>query len=373
MKLGRLLRGAVVLAGLALPAVAPPAAAHESGAYQVKAHFEHDGTYRLEVAFTLEQILGAPLPPLPPSAPLAGLPSGLGEPYASFLAHFIDGVDIAFDGRAVHPDRSGAPTARHRVTGDLGGPGRLQLTFSGPIPGGAQAFTFASRLPLGAFSLAAKNATDAATDVQFVESGRPSRAFFLDETLVPPTRLAVMGRYVVLGFQHILPKGLDHILFVLGLFLLSLELRPLLWQVSAFTLAHTLTLGLSIYGVVSLPSRLVETLIAASIVYVAVENVLSPKLRPWRVALVFAFGLLHGMGFAGVLIDLGLPKGELLTALLSFNAGVELGQLTVIAAAFAALALPFRQRRWYRQAVVVPASLAIAATGLFWAIQRSLF
>ena len=111
-------------------------------------------------------------------------------------------------------------------------------------------------------------------------------------------------------FKHILPFGLDHILFVLGLFLLSTQIRSLLWQVSAFTLAHTITLGLSIYGVISLPSSIVEPLIALSIAYVGIENCLSSELKPWRVTLVFAFGLLHGMGFAGVLADIGMPEGE---------------------------------------------------------------
>ena len=136
--------------------------------------------------------------------------------------------------------------------------------------------------------------------------------------------------------------------------------------------AHTITLALTMYGVVSLRSSVVEPLIAVSIVYVAVENVLRPQLSPWRVALVFAFGLLHGMGFAGVLSQLGLPRSEFATALLSFNAGVELGQLSVILLAFLLLGLPFRQETWYRRRVVVPVSLAIAAVGLFWAVQRIL-
>ena len=130
---------------------------------------------------------------------------------------------------------------------------------------------------------------------------------------------------------HILPYGLDHVLFVAGLALLSPRLGPLLAQVTAFTLAHTLTLVLASYGVVSLPSRVVEPLIALSIAYVGVENVLSPRLRASRLVLVFAFGLLHGLGFAGVLSEMGLPDRHRLIALLAFNVGVELGQLAVIA------------------------------------------
>ncbi|MBT8421670.1 MAG: HupE/UreJ family protein [Gammaproteobacteria bacterium] len=179
----------------------------------------------------------------------------------------------------------------------------------------------------------------------------------------------VVVDYIAIGFEHIVPKGLDHILFVLGLFLLSAKLGPLLWQVSAFTVAHTITLGLSIYGVLALPPAIVEPLIALSIAYVGIENCVSGKLQPWRVLLVFVFGLLHGMGFAGVLQEIGLPDGEFVTALISFNVGVELGQLAVILAAFLLVGW-FRNADWYRQRIVIPASLVIAVTGLYWAWER---
>jgi hypothetical protein len=167
------------------------------------------------------------------------------------------------------------------------------------------------------------------------------------------------------------PKGLDHILFVLGMFLLTRAVRPILLQVTAFTLAHSLTLGLTMDGVVSLPSRIVEPLIAVSIVYVAVENVMTTRVTPWRPAVVFVFGLLHGMGFAGVLRELHLPRGEFIPALISFNVGIELAQLTVIAIAFACTrGVWCRDPRWYRARVVVPASAAIAVTALMWTVQR---
>jgi hypothetical protein len=187
---------------------------------------------------------------------------------------------------------------------------------------------------------------------------------------VPESRAAVVRGYLVMGFRHILPEGTDHILFVMGLFLLSPRIKPLLLQVTSFTAAHTLALALAALGFVSLPSRVVEPLIALSIVYVAVENVVTPRLTPWRPAVVFLFGLLHGMGFAGALREAGLPHSEIPAALLSFNAGVEGGQLAVILAAFVVLALPFRSRPWYRSRVVVPGSLLIAAVGLFWFVQR---
>jgi hypothetical protein len=124
------------------------------------------------------------------------------------------------------------------------------------------------------------------------------------------------------------------------------------------------------FDVVSLPSRLVESLIALSIAYVAVENVLTSELKPWRPAVVFAFGLLHGMGFAGVLRELGLPRDQFVPALIAFNVGVELGQLSVVALAMLFVGR-FRGQPWYRKAIVIPASLAIAAVGLYWAVERA--
>lgn len=140
--------------------------------------------------------------------------------------------------------------------------------------------------------------------------------------------------YIPVGFDHILPKGLDHILFVLGLFFLSTHLKPLIWQVSAFTAAHTVTLALGALGLVSVPGSIVEPLIAASIVYVAVENIFSSGLNRWRPLVIFGFGLLHGLGFASVLGEFGLPEDQFIPALIGFNVGVEVGQLTVIAIMF---------------------------------------
>lgn len=184
--------------------------------------------------------------------------------------------------------------------------------------------------------------------------------------------LPVFGRFVVSGFEHIVPKGLDHILFVLGLFFFSLRFGPLLSQVTAFTLAHTVTLALATLKIISVPAAIVEPLIAASIVYVAVENIFGGRVGLARVAVVFGFGLLHGLGFASVLSDVGLPEGRFVLSLIAFNIGVELGQLAVIAVAFLLLALPFGSRPWYRRVIAVPASCLIAAVGAWWTIERVL-
>lgn len=178
----------------------------------------------------------------------------------------------------------------------------------------------------------------------------------------------VIGLYLQQGYIHILPRGLDHILFVLALFFASTRLKSLVWQVSAFTLAHTLTLGLAVLGYVQLDPAIVEPIIALSIAFVAIENVIFKDMTRWRPALVFAFGLFHGLGFAGVLSDYGLPQDQLLVSLLSFNVGVEAGQLTIVATCWLALHR-FTDAAWYPWLVRI-ASGAIALMALWWAFER---
>lgn len=175
--------------------------------------------------------------------------------------------------------------------------------------------------------------------------------------------------YIKLGFEHILPKGLDHILFVCALFFASTRLMPLLLQVSSFTLAHTITLALAITGLVNVPGHIVEPIIALSIAFVAVENIVFKDMQKWRPAVVFGFGLFHGLGFAGVLTELGLPQGALVPALISFNVGVELGQLAIIAVMFLALRW-FYEANWYRTWLVRGANGAIALMAIWWTVER---
>jgi hypothetical protein len=163
---------------------------------------------------------------------------------------------------------------------------------------------------------------------------------------------------------------LDHVLFVIGLVLLDPRWRPALWQVSAFTLAHTITLALGALGLLRVPSGMVEPLIALSIVYLCVENVLVSKPPAWRPAIVFAFGLLHGFGLAFALEAYGLPEGQVVPGLLAFALGVEIGQLAVIAACVLLAGVWFRRRDGSHRAVTVPVSLAIAAIGAYWALAR---
>jgi hypothetical protein len=179
--------------------------------------------------------------------------------------------------------------------------------------------------------------------------------------------------YLELGYTHILPLGLDHILFVLCLYLLSPKLKPVLYQATAFTVAHSVTLGLSMYHVIKPPASIVEPVIALSIMYVALENIFSPKLKKSRIGIVFLFGLVHGMGFASALGQLGLPQKSYLTSIVMFNLGVELGQVTVILSAYLLFGKWFGNKPWYRKGIVIPLSVIITIIAAFWTVQRLFF
>ena len=357
-----------VLALIAVLLAAAPAAAHELGAVQAEATFQRDGTFAVDLTVDEEHLdlWQAGAAKAAPCAGIAGLAPAKAARFGGALCSLARGAEVRFDGRpraaaaSILPPRPDDP------------PGRVVLRLGGDIPGGARRFSFRLDAPVGTYPLALETEGIEGSAWLWLDPGKASAPAALHATVVPPTRLEVVGRYLKLGFLHIVPEGLDHILFVLGLVLLSRRLRPLLAQVTCFTVAHTVSLGLSASGLVSLPSSIVEPAIALSIVYVAVENILRRDLERSRLILVFAFGLLHGLGFAGVLAELGLPRTQFFTALFSFNLGVEAGQLTVIAAALLLAALPFGRRDWYRRRVVVPASAAIAAVGLFWSVQRLL-
>ena len=156
---------------------------------------------------------------------------------------------------------------------------------------------------------------------------------------------------------------------MLALFFASTRLKPLLIQISVFTIAPTITLGLAAAGWVKAPVAIVEPLIAISIAFVAIENLVARDMTPWRPLVVFGFGLFHGLGFASVLIDLGLPEDQFLTALTGFNVGVELDQISVVLAAWWLFHRWFG-KPWYRRRGVMPTSFMIAVTGLWWAVQR---
>lgn len=176
--------------------------------------------------------------------------------------------------------------------------------------------------------------------------------------------------YFKLGVYHIIPSGIDHILFVVAVCLLNNRLSTICWQATAFTLAHSVTLALSTKGVITLPSPIVEPLIALSIVFVAIENILFNELKAWRILVVFMFGLIHGLGFASALNEIGLPHNQFFVSILSFNVGVEAGQVIVILFVFLTIIRTWGKKSWYKKRVVFPISALIALVALFWTIQR---
>ena len=242
------------------------------------------------------------------------------------------------------------------------------VVLSGSVPAGAETLQWAWPQDFGASVLRIER-PDQERQSQFFPAGQSSEVIKIGVAEAQTTWKKVWT-YIVVGFTHILPKGLDHILFVLGLFLLSTHWKPLLAQVTAFTIAHSVTLALGLYGVISIAPSIVEPLIALSIVYVAVENLFTRHLQVWRPVIVFLFGLLHGLGFAGILTDIGLARSDFVLGLISFNVGVEIGQIAVIVMAFMAVGW-FMNRSWYHSRIVVPASLAIAAMGAWWFVERT--
>ena len=351
----------------AVLAAAHPAFAHDLERTVVRLEVNADGAFVLDVANDPDWLL-LRLEPFarPDSEQVQSSASPLTAPerdsrLTALSTIFIDRIVLFVNGREVRPDAAeflapatgDAPLATYRLRGRF--------------PAGARTLRWYYGLVVDPYPLSIRH-SNGSTVTEWVAGDAWSTELGLGP-FEKPARWRVAWQYFQLGYVHILPRGLDHVLFVLGLFLLSASWRTILVQVSAFTLAHSITLGLTMYGVFSLPSRLVEPLIALSITYVAAENLVTERLHAWRLALVFTFGLLHGMGFGGVLSGLGLPASEFVLALFSFNVGVEAGQLTVIGAASLCV-IWFRGRPWYHQRIVVPASVAIAATGAWWALAR---
>ena len=179
-------------------------------------------------------------------------------------------------------------------------------------------------------------------------------------------------RYLKLGFTHVIPFGYDHILFILCLFFYTSQPKKVLLQCTVFTIAHSLALGLSASGMVIYNANLIEPLIALTILYTAIENILFVKKSAIRYLLIFIFGLIHGLGFATALKEIGIPKEQFFTSLLSFNLGVELGQITIVLAAYFLVAKWFSKKNWYKERIVFPISSSIGCIALYWAIERFL-
>lgn len=420
-----------------LPAIADLRTNDETVTLEIRANLESfvAGVDLTEVSDTNESAQAASYDAL-----RALSPDELQQRFEAFWPQMAERITLTADGQTLRPQL---------VQVDVGPVGNVEIvrpstiTLNAQLPGGAESLRFGWASEFGVLVLRQMDVPEpydgyleagAISDEIALTGGNQSTGW---ETFVD---------YIPVGFDHIVPKGLDHILFVLGLFFLAARFRPLLLQVSLFTVAHTITLALAALGYTKFMDdfflgtfgiefiAVVEPLIALSIVYVAVENIFMKGISPWRPFVIFIFGLLHGLGFASVLAEFGLPEATFVPALIGFNIGVEIGQLFVIAVMFlcvwqalridrganeiargfviygillaaalaliaiepAGLAVLLENPVWlfagplaavfvlcmasiglrdqvdaYRRLVAVPCSLAIAFVGAYWFIERT--
>ncbi|MBF0264289.1 MAG: HupE/UreJ family protein [Gammaproteobacteria bacterium] len=296
-------------------------------------------------------------------------PDALTQSFELFKPQFFDGLYITAENKRLTPKITDVEIP---AVGDIKLARDSIIKLSGKVPANAKNIQWRWQDSFGANALRVSSHDNSDLYSVYLQAGDQSKAISLDG-LIKQSHWQVFSNYVVIGFEHIIPKGLDHILFVVGLFLLSIKLSPLLWQITSFTIAHSVTLALAVLGYIQLPASIVEPLIALSIVYVSVENMISDKLHRWRPIIIFLFGLLHGLGFASVLHEIGLNNDYLLTGLIAFNAGLEVGQISVILGCFLLVGIWFRHKPWYRSRITTPASLIIALIGTFWVIERVFF
>ena len=304
---------------------------------------------------------------------LAGQPTSASDPAATRNAAIAAHARVLIDRLELATDATSLPLTLDRVTTPAGKDDQVQIVLSATISGHVDRLAWRTSLFSG-YPVAigpAGGPAPAADDYEWLgadEWSTPRSFQSLSSVQHGWRRVASL---VALGFTHIVPGGLDHVLFVLGLFLLATRTRTLLLQISAFTLAHSVTLALATLGFVSVSSSIVEPLIAVSIAYIAMENLMTTSVSRWRLAIVFGFGLLHGLGFAGALAELGISGTGLPVTLVGFNVGVELGQLAVVlAAAIVMRLLPVASEN-RRRYLTNPASAAIAAMGVIWAVERT--
>ena len=337
-----------------------------------------NGDYSITVSLNLEAILSGigaehedtdDSPNAERYNTLRGLTSNnLRSAFQTFETEFLEGVTLRFGDNIAQSPQIGK--LKIPEIGDLELARISELVLTGVVPYGAESFIWQWEKAFGSSVIRVLPQGEGEGVSFWLQNGNPSEPISL-AGVDQRTRWEQFLDYIIIGFEHIVPKGLDHILFVIGIFLLSTHWKPLLTQVTAFTIAHSITLGLSIYGIVQLPSNIVEPLIAASIVYVGIENLFTQELQKWRAAVVFAFGLLHGLGFSSVLFEIGLPRDAFLEGLLAFNIGVELGQLAVIAVAFVLVGFWGKNQQWYRPWVIVPGSLVVSVVGVWWFLERT--
>ena len=246
------------------------------------------------------------------------------------------------------------------------------INFHIPLDKKNTSFSFSMSKKFGSIILREQNLNKNVDQLytNYLNSGDASDLINLNHT-VALTKINSFIKYLFLGIEHIIPKGLDHILFIIGLFLFSNLIRPLLLQVTMFTIAHTITLVIASLSLINVNASIVEPLIALSIVYIGVENIFkkysNTKIRYY---VIFLFGLLHGLGFALVLKDVGLDYSNLLMNLVSFNIGVEIAQIFILFLLYLTIGLFFSKKKYYKIIFQIPLSLFISLIAICWFVER---
>jgi len=366
----------LVIAVWLIAAAGSSARAHEIRPAIVDLTFAGDGTVRLEMSLILEAALAeigvehADTNDSPNARRYDDLrlldETQLAAEFDRFKARFLEGVRLKAGEARIPLD---VVSVELDPVGDTDFARLSRITLAGALPPGVTEVAYSFDPAFGPSVIRVPDDKGAYSFSSYLDDGSPSEPIPVQGGLTLSAGQVFLD-YIGVGFTHIVPKGLDHILFVVGLFLLSPRLKPLLIQITAFTVAHSVTLALAMLDVISLPASIVEPLIAASIVYIAIENLATNRLSPWRPFVVFGFGLLHGLGFAGVLSEFGLSPAHFMSGLIGFNVGVEAGQLAVVAGCYALFGAWFSDKSWYRARVTMPMSLAIAFMAAWWFVER---
>jgi hypothetical protein len=277
----------------------------------------------------------------------------------------IDRVVLFVDGHEIRPT-----TAEYTPPSDSVPPGEVALasyTLHGRLPQYARGLRWYYGMVVDPYPFSIQ-LVDGSSTTELVQGDAWSTLLRLGGPSGRPSLVTRLRDSIWLGYTHVLPRGIDHLLFALGLFLVCGRIRPAIMQVTTFTVAQSLTLGLSLHGFASLPVRLVEPFMVLPVVYVALDNLQTRTTPAVRTALIGAFGALHGIAMAGAFTSVPSLRTDG-AALVGLNGGVGLGLMTVVFAA-AVLVAGWSERAWYRSRVVVPASLTIATVGVCWTVLQ---
>lgn len=296
-------------------------------------------------------------------------PAALRQRFKAFSKQFLDSIILSVNGKA---QALNLQSAKIDIKGYTQRPRKTLLSYSAQLQNRATTFEWQYAPAYGDSALRyqwVKKEQYNWSEWRWLRDGKSSGMIDIDH---PQSRSATARfmQFIAIGFGHVIPQGRDHILFIIGMALSSLLWRRLLILVSSFTLAHTLTLALAMFGLVEISARIIEPLIAFSIAYVAIENLLIKPNIKRQTSVVFIFGLVHGLGFASMLKGFEMPVDTFATSLIGFNIGVEFAQIVLVSIVLLLLLIIRKLKLNYRQLAVIPASVVIAIFGMVWGVER---